>query len=205
MSSVIGNFIRMSSLDYNTFTDPVHKYRVSTPESLIDTDFEYGVLCQRYGFEEIKKDNIGICGGRQFIAEHAEKNEFDYHFFFEDDMFFYLGPNEFCRNGFRQGVPNLYDKLIRIIGGYDLDFLKLSYTEVYMDNNIQVSWYNVPQSVRTEIWPDYDELPIGGLDMKITGAKLSGINKILVPLLNKVDIEYLIKMKKIVVDYFKNQ
>ena len=48
MSSVIGNFIRMSSLDYNTFTDPVHKYRVSTPESLIDTDFEYGLQAVKW-------------------------------------------------------------------------------------------------------------------------------------------------------------
>ena len=46
----------------------------------------------------------------------------------------------------------------------DFDFLKLSYTEVYMDNNIQVSWYNVPQTVRSEIWPNYDKLPINGLD-----------------------------------------
>lgn len=44
------------------------------------------------------------------------------------------------------------------------DFLKLSYTEVYMDNNIQVSWYNVPQHVRTRLWPEYDQLPVSGLD-----------------------------------------
>ena len=33
-----------------------------------------------------------------------------------------------------------------------------------MDNNIQVSWYNVPQKVRTEIWPNYDQLPFVGID-----------------------------------------
>ena len=33
-----------------------------------------------------------------------------------------------------------------------------------MDNNIQVSWYNVPQRVRSEMWPDYDQLPVSGLD-----------------------------------------
>lgn len=55
------------------------------------TDEAYNNLCVQYGFEEIKKDNIGICGGRQFIAEHADENGFDYHFFFEDDMFFYMG------------------------------------------------------------------------------------------------------------------
>jgi hypothetical protein len=36
------------------------------------TDDKYKELCEKWGFEEIKKDNIGICGGRQFIAEHFE-------------------------------------------------------------------------------------------------------------------------------------
>ena len=44
------------------------------------------------------------------------------------------------------------------------DFLKLSFTEVYMDNNLQVSWYNVPQPVRDDVWPDYKKLPETGLD-----------------------------------------
>jgi len=48
MSSVIGNFIRVSSLDYNTSMDPVSKYRVSTPQSLIDTDFEYGLQAVKW-------------------------------------------------------------------------------------------------------------------------------------------------------------
>ena len=46
----------------------------------------------------------------------------------------------------------------------DFDFLKLSFTEVFMDNNLQVSWYNVPQSIRDEFWPDYNKLPVAGLD-----------------------------------------
>jgi hypothetical protein len=70
----------------------------------------------------------------------------------------------YCRNGFRHYVPDLYDKALKIIDGSDIDFLKLSYTEVYMDNNIQVSWYNVPQNIRAEMWPDYDKLPVTGLD-----------------------------------------
>ena len=48
MSSVIGNFIRVSSLDYNTSMDPVSKYRVSTPQALIDTDFEYGLQAVKW-------------------------------------------------------------------------------------------------------------------------------------------------------------
>ena len=43
MTTVIQSILRRSDLDYDTFTDPVSKLRVSTPESLIDTDFEYGL------------------------------------------------------------------------------------------------------------------------------------------------------------------
>ena len=79
------------------------------------TDEEFAALCTKYGFEEIKKDNIGICGGRQFCAEHAEENEFDFHFFFEDDMFFYNGQDEFCRNGFRRKIPDFYNIMMSIM------------------------------------------------------------------------------------------
>jgi hypothetical protein len=70
----------------------------------------------------------------------------------------------FCRNGFRKYIPNLYRTAHEIMAREEFDFLKLSYTEVYMDNNIQVSWYNVPQDVRSYMWPGYDQLPVNGLD-----------------------------------------
>jgi hypothetical protein len=49
----------------------------------------------------------------------------------------------------------------------DYDFLKLSFTEVYFDNDKQCSWYNVPQHIRTRDWPYYDKLPISGLDPNV--------------------------------------
>jgi hypothetical protein len=50
---------------------------------------EYSKLCEEYNFEHIKKDNLGICGGRQFIAEHFQnETDLDFYLFFEDDMFF---------------------------------------------------------------------------------------------------------------------
>jgi hypothetical protein len=58
---------------------------------------------------------------------------------------------------------------------YSFDFLKLSYTEVYMDNNIQVSWYNVPQSVRSYTWPTYDQLPVKGIDPYAPKTKFDSI------------------------------
>jgi hypothetical protein len=124
------------------------------------------VIADKYGFEHIiTGKNGGICGGRQLAAEHFDESDSDYYFFFEDDMGFYP-KNElgFCRNGFRKYIPDLYTKVHEIMAKEDFDFLKLSFTEVYMDNNIQVAWYNVPQKIRTENWPDYDRLPITGLD-----------------------------------------
>jgi hypothetical protein len=55
------------------------------------------------------------------------------------------------------------------------DFMKLTYTEVYMDNNIQVSWYNVPADIRTSHWPDYDQLPVNGLDPNCPRTQLKTI------------------------------
>lgn len=40
---MIQTLLKRSDLDHSTFTDSVSKIRVSTPESLIDTDFEYGL------------------------------------------------------------------------------------------------------------------------------------------------------------------
>ena len=134
------------------------------------------LICQRYGFEHISMDkNTGICGGRQFAAEHFDSSNSDFYLFFEDDMTISDPEEGICRNGFRKYVPDLYKKLHQIMLKEKFDFLKLSFTEVYMDNNIQVSWYNVPQIVRSEIWPDYNKLPTTGLDPNCPRAKFKNI------------------------------
>jgi len=122
-------------------------------------------LCKKYNFEHIiTNENTGINGGRFRAAQHFQESDSDYYLFLEDDMGIHEPEMNFCRNGFRTYVPNLYGKVLKIMHGSDIDFLKLSFTEVYMDNNIQVSWYNVPQDVRTEVWPYYNKLPVTGLD-----------------------------------------
>jgi hypothetical protein len=118
------------------------------------TDEEFARLCTQYGFEEIKKNNIGICGGRQFCAEHAEENGFDFHFFFEDDMFFYNGQEEFCRNGFRRKIPDFYNTMMSIMWNEQFDFLKWNFSEFFGDNRKQWAWHNIPASVRAELFPD---------------------------------------------------
>jgi hypothetical protein len=124
------------------------------------------VLADKWGFEHIiREGNTGINGGRLFAAEHFDESDSDYYFFFEDDMGFNPSSDTgFCRNGFRNYVPNLYKQVHEIMAKEEFDFMKLSFTEVYMDNHLQVSWYNIPQALRTHLWPDYDQLPITGLD-----------------------------------------
>ena len=124
---------------------------------------EYKALCTEYGFEHIKKNNLGICGGRQFIAEHFEESDSDYMFFFEDDMLFYLG-EDVCKNGFNRIENQLYTKSLEIINKEDLDFLKLNFSEFYGDNSTQWAWYNVPQTLREQYWPEKSKLPVSGLD-----------------------------------------
>ena len=122
-------------------------------------------IADEYNFEYIwLEGNKGICGGRQAAAEHFDKSDADYYFFFEDDMT--SNPPElegkFCRNGLRKYIPNLYTLLHKIMLTDNLDFLKLSFTEVYWDNDIQTSWYNVPQGVRNKFFPGNTQLPKGG-------------------------------------------
>lgn len=143
----------------------------------LSTTEEYSVICKEFGFEHIKKDNLGICGGRQWIAEHFQsETDLDYYLFFEDDMFFYPNEGTVCRNGFNRFVPNLYSKSLEIIKKENFDFLKLNYSEFYGDNGTQWSWYNVPQHVRTEFWPGKPRLPEMGLD---PNAPKTQFNKVL--------------------------
>jgi hypothetical protein len=144
-------------------------YLLKTEKFLLDnssdesTFEEYAKLCEEHNFTHIKKDNLGICGGRQFIAEHFDTTDLDYYLFFEDDMFFY--PNEgVCRNGFNRFVPNLYTKSLEVMKKENFDFLKLNYSEFYGDNGTQWAWYNVPQHVREQFWPGKNRLPVQGLD-----------------------------------------
>jgi len=164
-----------SMLGYDkNFIDKPSKFLLnnSTDESTYN---EYEELCVKYNFKHIKKDNLGICGGRQFIAEHASEMNFDFYFFFEDDMF--LNPNKDyrCKNGFSSYVDNLYENSLKIVKNNSYDFLKLSFSEFYGDNITQWSWYNVPQNVREQLWPDKNKLPVMGLDPNPPKTKFKNV------------------------------
>lgn len=156
----------------NSFLEYDKDYLNKTKKFLLNNSTDnstyeaYKYLCEKYDFEHIIPDegNLGICGGRQFIAEHFDKTDLDYYLFFEDDMFFYCKDGEVCRNGFNRKVDNLYTKSLEIAKKENFDFLKLNYTEFFGDNSVQWSWYNVPQNVREEFWPGKPRLPQMGLD-----------------------------------------
>jgi len=133
----------------------------STDES---TTEEYKRICQLYNFEHIKKDNLGICGGRQFIAEHFDTTNLKYYIFLEDDMTLADKESRPCRNGFSRYAENLFYKVQKIIEKEGFDFLKFSYTEFFGDNGTQWSWYNVPQPIRDKYFPTYNKLPTIGTD-----------------------------------------
>ena len=163
----------MNQYDSNFLSRP-KKFLLDNSSDLTTTD-RYKELCEQHGFEHIKKDNLGICGGRQWIAEHSEENEFDFYFFFEDDMFFYPKKGEVCRNGFNRYTNDLYHKTLTITKKYQYDFLKMNYSEFYGDNGVQWSWYNVPQSFREQHWPDKSKLPVQGIDPNAPRSKFNHI------------------------------
>jgi len=142
----------------------------------LETTPEYKKLCEEHDIIHVKKDNLGICGGRQWIAEDAEKRGYDYYFFFEDDMFFYPKKEEVGKNGFNRFVDGLYRKSLQISKKNDFDFLKLSFTEFYGDNRVQWAWYNVPQNFRESHWPEKPTLPVQGLDPNAPKTKLTKID-----------------------------
>lgn len=135
-------------------------------------------IAKKYNFEYIDMGgNTGICGGRQRAAEHFDASDADFMFFFEDDMT--VNPPEhttqFCRNGFRKYIPNLYNIVHKIMLKDEFDFLKLTFTEVFFDNDKQCAWYNVPQYIRSRDWPDYDKLPVQGLDPNVPLTNLKNV------------------------------
>ena len=164
-----------SMLEYDSdFITKPRKFLLDNSTDLSTTP-RYKELCEQYGFEHIKKDNIGIMGGRIFVAEHFNDTDLDFYWFWEDDMFFYP-KNEICKNGFNRYVANLYQKSLEIIQKEKFDFLKLNYTEFYGDNGTQWAWYNVPQDFRQKHWPNNPKLPQMGLDPNSPKTKFDFIS-----------------------------
>jgi hypothetical protein len=142
-----------------------------------ETFSAYTKICKQYGFEEIKKDNIGINGARQFAAEHFDKTESEYMIFFEDDMLLYtVDSHGNCCNGFPRYIDNLLKRSIDIIRKEKFDFLKLSFTEFFGNNSTQWAWYNLPQDKRELYFPDNHQLPQHGFSLNPPKTRFEEIN-----------------------------
>jgi hypothetical protein len=164
-----------SMLEYDAnFIHKTKKFLLNNSTDLTTTP-EYERLCEQYGFEHIKKDNIGICGGRQFVAEHFANTDLQYMWWSEDDMFFQNKPYETCRNGFNRYTPNLFDKCVEIMNKENFEFLKINYSEFYGDNGTCWPWYNLPQEKRVEFFPEKPNLPVSGLDTEAPKTKFNNI------------------------------
>jgi hypothetical protein len=151
-----------SYLKHKNFVTKTDNYLIDNSKDLSTTE-KYLELCKKYNFQHIKKDNIGICGGRQFAAEHFESSDSDFYIFLEDDMNLMPPNNSVCKSGFLRYTENLFEKCLEIMTKEKYDFLKLSFSEFYGTNNIQWAWYNVPQDIRDKFF-EKKQLPHLGLD-----------------------------------------
>lgn len=132
---------------------------------------KYKTLFDKYGFEEFKKDNIGINGGRQFAAEHFLESTHEYMIFFEDDMLLQLPGAGLCKNGFSTYHSDLLDKCVDIVKNEKLDYLKLAFTEFYGDNHRNWAWHNLPLTKKSEYFPErQDGVDIAKVKIDYTGS-----------------------------------
>lgn len=129
----------------------------NTPLDNQDIFSRYSGVIKDYDFETASMGNIGICGARQWAAEHFESSLSDYMLFFEDDMLLDYSGN--CAFGFNKRTENLLDKIISIMQKENYDFLKLSFSEFYGHNGLQWSWHNVPSDQRLEYFGEVNEKP----------------------------------------------
>jgi hypothetical protein len=134
-----------------------HKFLLNNSTDL-GTSPQYEKICQDHKFGHIKKENLGISGGRRFIAQHAKENGLTGYFFFEDDMLFHADQG-ICVNGYQRKIDNLFFNIIEASEKESLEYVKLSYTEVHSHNGIQWAWYRFNEEEQEKIWPEkYKEL-----------------------------------------------
>lgn len=109
---------------------------------------QYDNICKVNKIDQIKYNNIGINPGRHAAALHFDKSNHTHMIFFEDDMLLISKSDDVCRSGFTTKVDNILAKCINIVETESVDFLKLSFTEVFGDNSKNWAWVNMSDSQR---------------------------------------------------------
>jgi hypothetical protein len=143
---------------YDTnFISKTQKYLIdNSTDSQYSADYDF--ISNKYDLKIIRNGNMGVCGARQYCAEHFADLKSKYMFFFEDDMLLDLS-NTLCSFGLTKNITNLYDRIIRLMDIEDYDFIKFSFSEFYGHNGDQWSWHNVPQHLREEYFNNSTNRP----------------------------------------------
>ena len=137
-------------------TTKIYLINNSTVDELMP---QYDLMAEKYNFTQIKKGNLGVCGARQFAAEHFEESKSKYMMFFEDDMLLDLS-NMKCNFGFNKLIPNFYENIIKLMNKEYYDYLKLTFSEFYGHNGEQWAWHNVPSPRKEEYFGSLNKKPL---------------------------------------------
>ena len=122
---------------------------------------DYDKLCEQYRIHQIRLGNMGINGGRLYAAEQFYRSGRHAMFWFEDDMLV-VGEDEpptHCDSGFIRHIDELGSRCLTIQQRDNLDYLKLSFTEVFGSHHEQWAWKNLSQAERESYFPGESELP----------------------------------------------
>ena len=143
--------------------DSMEKYNPEllkyTAKYLIDNSIDesampkFDEIAKKYGFEVIRKGNMGVCGARQWAAKHFHESGAKYIVWFEDDMLM-QDKNVLCKNGLNMHCDDWLGKCIKIVEEENLDFIKISFSEFFGDHHKQWAWHNVPQNIKNKYFPD---------------------------------------------------
>ena len=117
---------------------------------------QYDKLCAQYDIDQIKFDNIGINPGRYAAAQHFSYSQHTHMVFFEDDMIL-INQNSICKSGFSRRVDSILKKCVNILDLYNLDFIKLSFSEVFGDGFKNWAWINMTEAQRVQYFGSNSE------------------------------------------------
>lgn len=80
-------------------------------------------------------ENLGCSGGRHQVARLFNESNYEYMLYFEDDMTLSYNRRDRCRFGFSFYIENMIETSKNILIHENLDYLKLSFHEVYNDHS----------------------------------------------------------------------
>lgn len=153
------NYPQQLQMLLDTFEESNPELLSQTTKFLIDNSVDesafpkFDEIAKKHNFTVIRKGNLGVCGARQWAAQHFHDNKGKYIVWFEDDMLMEK-ENVVCKNGLAMHCDNWLNKCIKIVEEEKLDFLKISFSEFFGDHHKQWSWHNVPQVVKNKYFPD---------------------------------------------------